>query len=67
MHFPDLEVHAAWYAAEQGESLASTLRFVRSYMQHRERVKHIGLGASPMSIENYYRYVREMRRDFARG
>lgn len=64
---PDLEVHAAFHAAEMGESLASTLRFVRAYMQHRDRVARIGLGTSAMSVENFYRYVRQMRREFARG
>lgn len=59
--FPTLEVHAAWYAAEQGDSLAQTLRFVRAF------VRQLRTEAAPLSVEDFYPYVAGKRREFARG
>lgn len=67
MWFLDPETHAAWYAAEQGSSLAATLRFARAYRQHRESFAAAGLKGAEMSVADFFAHVGNKRKELARG
>jgi len=59
----DIEGEACYYAAENGESLLASLRFVRSYMKYRDTngTPHAG----GMTIPQFYRFHTDVKSAFS--
>jgi len=55
----DVEGEACWYAAEQGETVHASLRFVRLYMRY--RASHGTPHAGGMTIPQFYALLADLR------